>query len=67
MTRLLEEGLSFTLPKLGTFSAGIQPERVRYHPGMKAKVILPKKRSVRFHPASALKESLKGKSDAPFS
>ncbi len=63
MARLLEEDISFILPKLGTFSTRIQPERVSYHPGLKTKVLLPEKRSISFHPAAALKKSLKGKPD----
>ncbi len=63
MARLLESGIGFTLPKLGTFSAHTRAERVSYHPGLKSKVILPIKKTILFKPATVLKIALKQRID----
>jgi nucleoid DNA-binding protein len=58
--KILDEDISFTIPKLGTFGTHLRQKREAYNPHHKKFVILPPKRVVFFHPSSVLKDHVKG-------
>lgn len=58
--KTLDEDISFTLPKLGTFETHFRQERKAYNPYYKKIIMLAPKRVVSFHPSSVLKDHIKG-------
>jgi integration host factor subunit alpha len=57
--KTLDEGFSFTIPKLGTFFTHVRQQRRAYDLYRKKLVMLPPKRVVSFHPSTVLKDSVK--------
>lgn len=57
--KILDEDLSFTIPKLGTFKTHFREKRKSFSPHHKNFMMLPPKRTVTFHPGSYLKEHVK--------
>lgn len=61
LNKTLDEDLSFTIPRLGTFGTHVRQRRKAYNPHHKRLVILPPKRVVSFHPSSVLKDRVRYK------
>lgn len=57
--KILDEDLSFTIPKLGTFKMRFREKRKSFNPYHKKFMMFPPKRTVTFHPGSYLKEHVK--------
>ena len=57
--KILDEDLSFTIPKLGTFKTHFREKRKSFNPHYKKFMMFPPKRTVTFHPSSYLKEHVK--------
>jgi len=60
--KTLDEDLSFTIPKFGTFGTHVRQKRKAYNPHHKTFVMLPPKRGVYFHRSSVLKGHIKAQS-----
>lgn len=61
MREMLDNDISFTIPGLGTFFTAVSKERKSFDPYHRRFILLPKKRRVRFHPSSTIKDELKNK------
>ncbi len=63
ITKLLSEKLSknkgFTIPGFGTFGTRVRKQRRAFNPQTKSFILLPKKNTVFFRPASHLKDTMK--------
>ncbi len=63
ITKLLTEKLSknngFTIPGFGTFGTRVRKQRRAFNPQTKSFILLPKKNTVFFRPASHLKDTMK--------
>ena len=57
----LDRDKTIAIPGLGTFHAVLRNERRAYNPFMKKMMLLPKKRAVKYHPSSTIKEQFKNK------
>lgn len=55
----LAQGVSFTIPQLGTFDSHTRARRKSYNPGEEKFMMLPPKRVVDFRPNEGLKEEMK--------
>jgi len=55
----LAQGVSFTIPELGTFDTHTRKERKTFNPYYEKYMMLPPKRVVDFRPSKRLKEDVK--------
>ncbi len=58
ITLILEEDKSYSQTGFGSFKTDLQKGRISYNPAVKKKMLLPKKRKVKFRPSSKLKEQI---------
>lgn len=54
----LEEGKNYSQTGFGSFRTELKQERVSYNPALKKKMILPRKKRIKFRPSSKLKERI---------
>ncbi|MDC7233833.1 MAG: HU family DNA-binding protein [Spirochaetales bacterium] len=55
VVQVLEEGENYTQTGFGTFRTEVSQERISYNPSLKRRMLLPKKRKVKFRPSAKLK------------
>ncbi len=56
---ILDEDIGITMPGLGTFSSYLKKKRKSFNPYHNKFMLLPPKRTIRFHPGSSIKNELK--------
>lgn len=59
LTEKLSKNTGFTIPGFGTFGTRVKKQRRAYNPQAKSFMLLPKKNTVFFKPASHLKNDMK--------
>lgn len=59
ITETLDQDISISIPKLGTFSTEAFQRRKSFSPFHKQFVLLPPKRTIKFNPSTAIKKELK--------
>jgi len=55
---ILEEGDNYTQTGFGTFRAEVAKERISYNPALKRKMVLPKKKKVKFKASAKFKDRI---------
>ena len=58
IVEVLEEGKQYSQTGFGSFRTEVSNERISYNPALKKKMILPRKRKIKFRPSAKLKESI---------
>lgn len=58
LVETLNEGKTFTLPKLGTFGTKEKPQHKGYNPAYEKFMLYPKKRVVTYYPNSVMKDEI---------
>ncbi len=58
IVEVLEGGENYTQTGFGTFRTEVCDERISYNPAIKKKMLLPKKRKIKFRPSAKLKERI---------
>jgi len=58
---ILDKDIGITMPGLGTFGSHFLQRRKSFDPYHKKFIMLPPKRTIKFHPSSSIKTELKNK------